>query len=293
MRIVRFLTPAGEALVGRLVDHPAPSGAPGRGDSIAGEPLRARPLVGDLFGAHSFSTAEQPVAALLPPVLPPNIFAIGRNYAEHARETGSKVPEAPLVFGKATTSLLAPGAAIEIPAVAPNEVDYEAELAIVIGRPTRCVSVDDALEYVFGYTCANDVSARDCQRNDKQWTRAKGFDTFCPLGPWIVTRDALDPDRCRIRSRLNGQVMQDSNTSQMIHSCAKLVSYLSHSFTLLPGTVILTGTPEGVGMARTPPVFLKPGDVIEVEIDGIGVLRNTVAVPHPPQRDSRPSGGVV
>ena len=133
-----------------------------------------------------------------------------------------------------------------------------------------------ALDYVLGYTCANDVSARDCQRNDKQWTRAKSFDTFCPLGPWLVTADELDPDRCRIRSRLNGQVMQDANTNAMMFSCRHLLSYLSHQFTLLPGTVILTGTPEGVGMARQPPVFLRPGDRVEVEIDGIGTLSNPV-----------------
>lgn len=259
MRIARFLTDEGRTLTGRLVDE-----------------RYAQPIDGDLFGRHVFSREPVPVARLLAPVQPPNIFAIGRNYAAHAAETGSRLPEAPLIFMKATTSVLDPGGTIELPTSAPDEVDFEAELAIVIGRRTRCVRESEALDAVLGYTCANDVSARDCQRNDKQWTRAKGFDTFCPLGPWIVTGDALDPDTCAIRSRLNGTVMQNANTRDMIHSCARLISYVSHQFTLLPGTVILTGTPEGVGMARKPPVFLKEGDRIDVEIDGIGVLSNRV-----------------
>ena len=149
-------------------------------------------------------------------------------------------------------------------------------MTVVIGRVARNVSEADALQYVFGYTCANDVSARDCQRNDKQWSRAKGFDTFCPLGPWIVTADELDPSDLRIVTRVNGETMQDARTSEMIHGPAKLVSYLSQQFTLLPGTVILTGTPAGVGMARTPPRFLREGDEVAVEIEGIGTLINLV-----------------
>lgn len=259
MRIARFLTTDERLLIGRLIDD-----------------RTANPVVGNAFAAREFSPEKVNVAKLLAPVVPPNIFAIGRNYRAHAAETGSQVPEAPLIFIKATTSLLDPDGTILIPQSAPSEVDFEAELAIVIGRTARRVSEADAFGFVLGFTCANDVSARDCQRNDKQWARAKGFDTFCPLGPWIVTPDEIDPDNCTVRSRLNGQVMQDSNTSNMIHSCRKLVSYVSHQFTLLPGTLILTGTPEGVGMARKPPVFLKPGDQIEVEIGGIGVLRNRV-----------------
>lgn len=259
MRIARFISSEGHALTGRLIDE-----------------RTAEPIDGDIFGRHTFSGLRVSIARLLAPVSPPNIFAIGRNYAAHAKETGSQVPEAPLIFIKATTSVLDPGGAIVLPAPAPNEVDFEAELAIVIGRRAKDVSEANAMDHVLGYTCANDVSARDCQRNDKQWARAKGFDTFCPLGPWIVTRDELDPSRCAIRSRLNGVVMQDSSTSDMIHPCAKLVSHVSHQFTLLPGTLILTGTPEGVGFARKPPVFLKPGDRIEVEVQGVGVLGNTV-----------------
>lgn len=238
------------------------------------------------FGASLFEPLPAPpagvrIARFLAPVEPPNIFAIGRNYRAHAEETGSAVPEKPLIFQKPTTALLDPSGVIELPASAPEQVDYEAELAVVLGRRARRVSEREALDYVFGYTCANDVSARDCQKNDKQWARAKGFDTFCPLGPCIVSADALDAGNLAVRSRLNGQLMQDSNTRHMIHSVAALVSYLSHQFTLLPGTLILTGTPEGVGFARTPPVFLRAGDRIEVEIEGIGVLANTVAASGP------------
>lgn len=236
----------------------------------------AQPLVGELFAELTFSRETLRVREFLPPVEPPNIFAIGRNYRGHVAETGARLPECPLVFQKATTALLAHGRAIVLPASAPNEVDFEAELAMVIGRTARGVAEAVALDYVLGYTCANDVSARDCQRIDKQWTRAKSFDTFCPLGPWLVTADELDPDHCSIRSRLNGRVMQDDSTGAMVFSCRQLVSFLSHQFTLLPGTVILTGTPEGVGFARQPPVFLRPGDRVEVEVEGIGTLSNPV-----------------
>lgn len=244
-----------------------------------GEPVAdgfARPLVSREGEPRRF--ADQPVAVreFLPPVQPANIFAIGRNYRAHVEETGARLPQAPLIFEKPTTSLTGHETDIVLPEPAPDEVDFEAELAIVIGRTARRVSPDEALDYVEGLTCANDVSARDCQRQDKQWARAKGFDTFCPLGPWLVTLDGLDPDDLAIRSRLNGRIMQDSSTRNMIHSCGELVSYVSHQFTLLPHTVILTGTPKGVGFARQPPVFLRPGDRIEVEIEAIGTLANPV-----------------
>ncbi len=260
MKLARFLTDDGRQVVGRLHDE-----------------RTAQPLVGEVFGELAFAAQSVLVRGLLPPVQPPNIFAIGRNYRAHAAETGARLPEQPLIFQKATTTLLGAGQMIRLPLSAPDEVDFEAELALVIGRRARRVAEAAALDFVLGYTCANDVSARDCQRNDKQWARAKGFDTFCPLGPWLVTADELDPDRCAIRSRLNGRLMQDACTSDMVFSCRALVSYLSHQFTLLPGTVILTGTPGGVGMARQPPVFLRDGDRIEVEIEGIGVLSNPVA----------------
>lgn len=259
MRIARFVGTDGRTYTGRLIDE-----------------RTAQPLTGDLFGPLSFADQGVSIDRLLAPVEPPNIFAIGRNYQAHIAETGARTPGEPLVFLKPTTALVGPGGEIVLPTSAPDEVDFEAELALVIGRTARNVSASTARAHVLGYTCANDVSARDCQRNDKQWSRGKGFDTFCPLGPWLVTPDELDPDNCGIRSRLNGQVMQQSNTRTMMRSCAELLSYLSHQFTLLPGTVILTGTPEGVGFARTPPVFLKDGDRIEIEIDGIGTLVNTV-----------------
>ena len=206
-----------------------------------------------------------------------NVIAIGLNYRRHAAEGGHQVPEFPLVFVKLTTSVIGPGDPILLPTDAPDEVDYEAELAVVIGKTARKVSEADALKYVLGYTCANDVSARDCQvRRDKQWARAKGFDTFCPLGPCLLIDPKQDPNALPIRCRLNGKVMQDSNTADMIFSVPRLISYLSHQFTLLPGTVIVTGTPEGVGVARKPPVFLRDGDTIAVEIDGIGELVNPV-----------------
>ncbi len=260
MRIARFEADDGRIVTGRLA-----------GDEVA------VPLLGDLFTQPwRFGDRELRVRRWLPPVEPPNIFAIGRNYRAHVEETGARLPEAPLIFMKPTTALTGHQQPIVLPAAAPDEVDFEAELAIIVGRRVRRVGEESALDCVLGYTCANDVSARDCQRNDRQWARAKGFDTFCPLGPHLVTADEIDPQQCGIRSRLNGRVMQDSNTANMIHSCARLISYLSHQFTLLPGTVILTGTPEGVGFARTPPVFLRAGDMIEIEIDGIGTLRNEV-----------------
>jgi 2-keto-4-pentenoate hydratase/2-oxohepta-3-ene-1,7-dioic acid hydratase in catechol pathway len=233
---------------------------------------------GDVFGEWQASGEEIALSdvKLLAPVDPPNIIAIGLNYTQHAHESGMEIPERPVIFLKATTALCGPEDDIVLPAVAPNEVDYECELAIIIGRKAKHVSEDEAFDYVLGYTCSNDVSARDCQiRLDAQWARGKSFDTFAPLGPWIETE--LDPDSANIRTRLNGKVMQDSNTNDLIFSCRELVSYISHSMTLLPGTVIMTGTPSGVGFARQPAVFLQPGDTVAIEVEGIGVLENTVA----------------
>ncbi len=252
----------------------------GEGCERLGEPVaedRARVIEGDLFGEYVLTDREIGIVRLLPPVEPPNIFGIGLNYREHAAEGGRSVPEKPLVFLKATTSVQAPGAPIRLPRSAPDEVDFEAELAVVIGRRARQVEPEDALDYCLGYTCANDVTARDCQKRlDRQWARAKGFDTFCPLGPWLVTADAFDPGNAVVESRVNGQLMQRGCTADLIFDCRTLVSYLSHQFTLLPGTVICTGTPAGVGFARTPPVFLRPGDHVEVRVEGIGSLSSPV-----------------
>jgi 2-keto-4-pentenoate hydratase/2-oxohepta-3-ene-1,7-dioic acid hydratase in catechol pathway len=212
---------------------------------------------------------------LLAPVEPPNVIAVGLNYKQHAVESGSEIPEKPVVFLKATTSVTGPDSDIILPKLAAEEVDYEAELAVVIAKETKNIETVAVSDHILGYTCANDVTARDCQRRlDKQWARAKSFDTFCPLGPWIETN--LNPDNLKISSILNGNVMQDSNTSDMIFDVEQLVSYLSYNMTLRPGTVIITGTPEGVGFAREEPIFLREGDEIEIKIEGIGSLKNKV-----------------
>jgi 2-keto-4-pentenoate hydratase/2-oxohepta-3-ene-1,7-dioic acid hydratase in catechol pathway len=217
------------------------------------------------------------VRRLLAPLEPVNILAIGLNYRRHAQESDMEVPERPILFLKPTSTVVGPDDAIVLPQDS-AEVDYEAELAIVIGRAARDVSEANALDYVLGYTCANDVSARDWQlRLDRQWARGKSFDTFCPVGPAIVTTDEMaDPDALAIGMRVSGETLQVSSTSDLIFGVREIIAYLSRGMTLLPGTVILTGTPEGVGMGRSPQRWLKPGDVCEVEIEGIGILRNPV-----------------
>ena len=217
---------------------------------------------------------ENEIIRYLPPVEPPNLLAIGLNYRAHAAETDDMLPSEPLLFIKAATAVVGHGDNIVLPRMAPDCVDYEAELAVIIGRTARDVPPDEALSCVLGYTCANDVTARDCQRRDGQWARGKSFDTFAPLGPYVLTD--TDPANRRIQMRLNGAVMQDQSTADMVFDVPFLVSYLSRCMTLRPGTVILTGTPSGVGFTRKPPVYLRPGDLCEVEIEGIGVLRNTV-----------------
>jgi 2-keto-4-pentenoate hydratase/2-oxohepta-3-ene-1,7-dioic acid hydratase in catechol pathway len=212
---------------------------------------------------------------LLAPANPRSILAIGLNYRKHAIESGIEIPDHPMLFIKASSTLRGPGESIIRPAFAPNEVDYEAELVIVIGKKAKNVAIETAGSYIFGYTCGNDVSARDVQlKQDTQWARGKSFDTFAPIGPWIETE--FDGNNAPIQLRLNAKVMQESNTTDLIFSCEYLVSYLSKCMTLYPGTVIFSGTPSGVGFARKPPVFLQPGDVVEVEIAGIGTLRNVV-----------------
>jgi len=237
-----------------------------------------RPIEGDIFNNFKLNSSKIQLRdiRLLAPLMPVDIIAIGLNYKKHAEESGLPYPDKPVIFLKTTSSVIGPEDSIIIPEMAPDEVDYEAELAIVIGKKAKNVEIDDVQDYVLGYTCSNDVSARDCQmREDQQWARGKSFDTFCPLGPWIET-EIPDPDNCRIMSRLNGKIMQDSNTADLVFDTRELISYCSKNFTLLPGTIIMTGTPEGVGFARKPPIFLKPGDVIEVEIEGIGKLTNKV-----------------
>ena len=260
MKIVRFEDPQGRIVIGHWID--------------AGS---ARRIEGDLFGQFRVTDDVVEIRRLLAPVEPVNLLAIGMNYRLHAIESGKEPPDHPLVFAKVTTCVIGPDAPILLPAEAPDEVDYEAELAVVIGRTARHVSEEDALTYVLGYMSANDVSARDCQRRiDLQWTRAKSFDTFGPLGPWLVIDPEIDPDALQVQARLNGRIVQDSNTRDMIFSVRTLISYLSRQFTLVPGTVILTGTPSGVGMGQNPPCYLRDGDEIVIEVEGLGSLKNPV-----------------
>ncbi|MFL6041552.1 MAG: fumarylacetoacetate hydrolase family protein [Gaiellales bacterium] len=214
---------------------------------------------------------------LLPPVPGPGkIACIGRNYHEHAREQDVEAPAEPLVFAKFSSSLIADGEPIRLSPLT-ERPDYEAELAAVIGRPARRVSERDALGHIAGYTVMNDVTARDLQRADGQWTRAKGLDTFGPMGPALVTPDEVgDPQALRIRCQLNGELVQDASTGQMIHSVARLIAHLSQAFTLHPGDVIATGTPSGVGAFRDPPRFLQPGDIVRCEVERVGALENPV-----------------
>ena len=241
------------------------------------EQLRALTLqTGSQAAPAGFREAE---VAFLPAIYPGKILAIGRNYADHALEGGGEPPKAPLIFAKLSNALSAHNAPIELPTVS-ETIDWEAELAVVIGRRAKAVSETDALDYVFGYTLMNDVTARDLQRKDGQWTRGKGLDTFAPLGPFITTRDDIaEVQNLKIEGLYNGEVTQASNTSKMIFSIAYLISYISQGITLEPGDVIASGTPEGVGFFRDPPVLLKPGDVCEVRVEKLGTLRNPVVAP--------------
>jgi 2-keto-4-pentenoate hydratase/2-oxohepta-3-ene-1,7-dioic acid hydratase in catechol pathway len=212
-----------------------------------------------------------------PPIPDPDkILCIGLNYREHARESGLEVPPVPVVFAKFRNSLIGPGAAIELPAIS-QQVDYEGELAVVIGKRCKNVNPDEALSAVAGYSAFNDVSARDLQLQVSQWTVGKAIDTFAPMGPGLVSAHLVpDPQQLELITRLNGQVVQQSSTADMIFSVAEIISYLSRSMTLEPGDIIATGTPSGVGFKREPALFLKPGDVVEVEISSIGLLSNRV-----------------
>jgi len=263
MRIVRYRDPEGS--VGYGVE------APDRSVFI---------IDGDVFGEHAVTTVEARVAKRLAPVAPAQIFCIGLNYRKHAEETGAKIPVHPVLFMKGVNAVQNPGDPIVLPRhLASAEVDYEGELAVVIGKACKNVPRERALEYVLGYTCANDVSARDWQHRlgGGQWCRGKTFDTFAPLGPYLVTRDEIpDPNTLRLSTIVSGEHLQDWNTSDMIFDVPALIEFLSGSTTLLPGTVILTGTPHGVGAARKPPRWLRDGDTVTVEIEHIGPLTNPV-----------------
>lgn len=262
MKIIRFLDASGKIRYGEHVDD----------DS-------ARLIKGDIFGAYHTTKETLTVEKLLAPVVPTTIFCIGLNYRFHAEETGAKVPDHPVLFLKALNALHNPRDPIMLPKVAPGEVDYECELAVILAKPAKNIAPKDALDYVLGYTCANDVTARRWQKHGGggQWCRGKSFDTFCPLGPSLVTPDEIaNPNDLKIKTLLNGKTMQDWTTADMICDVPHLISYLSEGTTLLPGSVILTGTPQGVGFTRKPPVFLRAGDEITIEIEHIGALTNPV-----------------
>jgi 2-keto-4-pentenoate hydratase/2-oxohepta-3-ene-1,7-dioic acid hydratase in catechol pathway len=265
MRLLRHLTPTGPAYAALQPD--------GTALSLPGHPLAP--------GGVGLPGAPVTPGRILAPIDPPNILGIGLNYLRHARELGRPLPEFPMVFVKTTNTLQHPGGPILLPRSTntSHEVDYECELAVVIGRAAKNVPRERALEHVLGYTAANDISARDWQFKwgGGQFCQGKSFDTFCPLGPVLVTPDELpDPGRLTIRTLLNGEVRQSSSTADLIFDVPALIAFLSASKTLLPGTVILTGTPGGVGAASIPPRYLQPGDLITVEIEGIGSLTNPV-----------------
>jgi 2-keto-4-pentenoate hydratase/2-oxohepta-3-ene-1,7-dioic acid hydratase in catechol pathway len=264
MQIARFEDPTGAIHFGIPIDE-----------------TRARALEGDLYEGLSETGDSLEVSKWLAPVVPSNIYCIGLNYRAHAQETGAKIPENPVLFMKPTTAIANPSDPIPLPAACERgpEVDYEAELTVVIGRTAKDVPESQALDYVLGYTCANDISARKWQKHGGggQWIRGKSFDGFCPLGPVLVTADEIpDPQALGVKCLLNGETMQNGHTSDMIFTVARLIASISRDTTLLPGTLILTGTPPGVGFARKPPVFLADGDRVRVEIEGIGALENPV-----------------
>ena len=220
---------------------------------------------------------ESVEGTLAAPLRPGKVVAIGLNYLDHIRESNLERPDRPLVFAKFPSSVIGPTDAIELDDALTSRVDWEVELAVIVGRRMRRVAERDALEHVFGYTVGNDVSARDVQFSESQWVRAKSFDTFCPLGPVVVTADEVpDPQALTLRTRVNGEVMQESSTAEMVFGVAALLAFCSHSFTLEPGDVVLTGTPWGCGEFMDPPRSLAAGDVVEAEIEGIGALRNPV-----------------
>jgi 2-keto-4-pentenoate hydratase/2-oxohepta-3-ene-1,7-dioic acid hydratase in catechol pathway len=276
MRILRYRSPSGK--ISFAEEH-----ADGSHTQFVGELLS---------GLHRTRDTLEPeeIATLLAPIAPSAILCIGLNYRQHAEETNAPLPQYPVLFMKSPGALQHPGKPIELPRfMRSSKVDYEAELAVVIGRACKNVRREEAMDYVLGYTCANDVSARDWQKEGggSQWSRGKSFDTFAPLGPVLVTPDEIpDPHALSIRTTVNGEVLQDSTTGDMLFRIPELIEFLSGSTTLLPGTVILTGTPQGVGMARTPPRFLQPGDTVSVEIEEIGTLTNPVVEEQPGGRSS-------
>lgn len=235
----------------------------------------------DVEGALATAPPGRDEPELLCPIVRPSkVLCIGLNYMDHIRETSSPVPERPVLFGKFPNALNDPHGEIVMDPALTEEGDYEAELAVVIGARTRSIALDDALDHVFGYAVANDVSARDWQFRDPQYARSKSFDTFCPIGPWITTADEVpDPQALAIRSWVNDELRQDSTTKEMVFSVAELIEFLARGMTLEPGDVILTGTPHGVGFAMDPPQLLVPGDIVRCDIEGLGSIDNPIVGP--------------
>jgi 2-keto-4-pentenoate hydratase/2-oxohepta-3-ene-1,7-dioic acid hydratase in catechol pathway len=259
MRLARIAHPTGVAFV--VIE--------GSGDGSADtDNLVAKEILDHPFGTPEFTGREWPLGQtrLLAPILPSKVVAVGRNYADHAAELGNAVPDEPLIFLKPSTSVIGPGAPILLPQSS-SRVEFEGELAVVIGRPCRDVKAENAQSVILGYTVANDVTARDLQRADVQFTRGKSFDSFCPIGPWIETE--LDPTDVEIRTELDDEVKQDGHTSDMVHSVAAQIEFISAVMTLLPGDIILTGTPAGVGA-------MVAGQTVSVTVEGIGTLTNPV-----------------
>jgi 2-keto-4-pentenoate hydratase/2-oxohepta-3-ene-1,7-dioic acid hydratase in catechol pathway len=271
VRIARFSRD--DTVAYGVVQESAPDGVASAGISPDTDGLIIAELQGHPFGVGTesvrYTGQSYPVAdvRLLAPVLPTKVVAIGKNYADHAREMGGEPPDEPVIFLKPSTSVVGPGDPVARPVKLSERVDFEGELAVVIGRLCRDVPPERVSEVIFGYTCANDVTARDLQAKDGQWTRAKGFDTFCPLGPWIET--GLDPADLELTTTVNGEVRQHARTSQLLHDVTAVVCYVTSVMTLLPGDILLTGTPAGIGP-------LAYGDRVSVAIQGIGTLTNPV-----------------
>jgi 2-keto-4-pentenoate hydratase/2-oxohepta-3-ene-1,7-dioic acid hydratase in catechol pathway len=286
MKLVTFKPRGASAQLGAVVDGQVVNLAEASGGKLPNharsllemgdEGLKLAKKVATKRAAKEMGVPLDQVKLMAPIPDPHKVLAIGLNYIDHIRETNSKTPTIPIMFSKLTSSIIGPGDAIRWDPNETAKVDWECELAVVIGKPAYRVAEADAFDYIAGYMNGNDVSARDLQseRGD-QWIRGKSLDTFCPLGPYLVTKDEIaDPHNLSIRTIVNGEVMQDSNTRELLFKIPHLIAYLSRAFTLLPGDVIVTGTPPGVGSARKPPVFLKDGDVVTIETEGLGSLTN-------------------
>jgi 2-keto-4-pentenoate hydratase/2-oxohepta-3-ene-1,7-dioic acid hydratase in catechol pathway len=281
MKLVTFVTKdhtrLGVVRDDRVVDLASASNGRLPSDMLTflGQGEAAMQLAREAGKSATASLSLSEVRLLAPVPNPPKVVAMGLNYMDHCRELNIEPPKEPIIFAKFPSAVVGPGAAIRWDPALTQQVDYEAELAVVMGRTARRVSAAEALDYVAGYTICNDVSARNLQFGDGQWVRGKSLDTFCPLGPWLVTRDEIpDPHDLAIRCTVNGDVLQDSTTAEVIFRVDRLIEFISRAFSLLPGDVIATGTPDGVGVFRSPQIFLQDGDVVTVEIEGLGQLTN-------------------